>query len=177
MCASFFAVAQFNAGEIIKTHSGYRMEFTASGRYKWPFETPPGTSVWDEMNHSLRKSVKELFLKFTVDFIISDGGVELNIKTEGCDRVPMKLEFCFTGGCSVEGPGFMIDGTAGNSIIAGEGRVAALLGLNEITVGPGFAEHRYASAMRGSVPQSKNDFTVYFTGFSNIDKKVMVTVK
>lgn len=175
MCASFFAVAQFKAEEILKTDSGYRMEFTAAGRYRWPFETPPNTSVWDEMDHSKRKSVNEISLNFAVDFIISDSGVMMDVKTEGCDRVPLKLEFCFTGGCSVDGPGFMIDGTAGNSIIAGDGIVKASMGLNEISVGPGFAEHKYASAMRGSVPKSKNDFTVYFTGFSNIEKTIEIT--
>ncbi len=177
MCASFFAVAQFKAEEIIKTESGYRMEFTAAGRYRWPFENPPKTSVWDEMDHSKRKSVNEVKLKFTIDFTISISGVKLKVMTEGCDRVPLKLEFCFTGGCSVDGRGFMIDGTAGNSIIVGEGEIKASLGLHEITVGPGFAEHKYASAMRGSVPQSKNDFTVYFTGFSNIDKTVEIIAK
>ena len=177
MCASFFAVAQFKSDEIVKTDIGYRMEFKASGRYRWPFENPPETSVWGEMDHGQRKSVKELELKFTVDFVINENGVKMDIKTEGCDRVPLKVEFCLTGGCLVDGPGYMIEGTAGNSIVSGEGTVKASLGLNEISIGPGFAEHRYAADMRGSVPRSKNDFTVYFTSFSNIEKTIEITAK
>lgn len=177
MCASFFAVAQFKASEITKTTKGYSMEFTSSGRYKWPFETPPKTNVWEEMDHASRKSVNEVSLKFTVDFQINEKSVLLDVKTEGCDRVPLKLEFCFTGGCDVEGPGFMVDGKAGNSIIVGEGNVTASLGLNEITVGPGFADHKYAASMRGSEPKSNNDFTVYFTGFSNIEKTIEISAK
>lgn len=177
MCASFFAVAQFKAEEIIKTNEGYRMEFTAGGRYKMPLDTPPNTSVWDDMDHSARKIVNEVNLKFAIDFIFKDEGVVLSIKTEGCDRVPLKLEFCFTGGCSIEGESFIADGTAGNSIIVGAGDVKASLGSSEIKVGPGFAEHKYASSMRGSVAQSTNDFTVYFTGFSNIDKTIEISVR
>ncbi|MDX1358598.1 MAG: hypothetical protein R3232_07200, partial [Clostridia bacterium] len=177
MCASFFAVAQFKSDEIVKTDIGYRMEFKASGRYRWPFENPPETSVWGEMDHGQRKSVKELELRFTVDFAISENGVVMDIKTEGCDRVPLKVEFCLTGGCLVDGPGYMIEGTAGNSIVSGEGTVKASLGLNQISIGPGFAEHRYAADMRGSVPRSKNDFTVYFTSFSNIEKTIEITAK
>lgn len=176
MCASFFAVAQFKAEEIIKTDEGYKMEFTSGGRYKMPLDTPPDTNIWDEMDHSLRKIVNEVNLKFVIDFKFKDNGVVLNVKTEGCDRVPLKLEFCFTGGCSIEGESFMADGIAGNSIIVGSGDVKASLGLSEIKVGPGFAEHKYASSMRGSVPQSSNDFTVYFTGFSNIEKSVEISV-
>lgn len=177
MCASFFAVAQFKANEITKTKNGYSMEFTASGRYKWPFETPPDTNIWEDMDHASRKSVNEVSLKFTIDLQIKDKSVLMDVKTEGCDRVPLKLEFCFTGGCAVNGPGFMVEGKAGNSIIVGAGEVKASLGLNEITVGPGFAEHKYAASMRGSVPKSNNDFTVYFTGFSNIVKTIEITAK
>ncbi len=175
ICASFFAVAQFKPAEIIKTECGYRMEFKASGKYKWPFETPSKTSIWDDMDHSLRKSVNEVDLTFVIDIAFTETGVKLNIKTDGCDRVPLKVEFCFSGGCGIEGTGFIIDGNAGNSIIVSEGNVKASLGLNEITIGPGFAEHKYTASMRGSVPQSKNDFTVYFTAFSNIDKKIEIT--
>lgn len=176
MCSSFFAVAQFEAEEIIKTDDGYSMEFTAHADYRWPFETPPSTSVWDDMDHSKRKRVSKLSLTYTVDFILNEDGVDMKISTKGCDRVPFKIEFCFTGGCSVEGDGFFIDGTAGNSIIT-KGAVTASLGTDAITVGPGFAEHKYASAMRGSVPQSKGDFTVYFTDFTNVDKEIGIKVK
>lgn len=177
MCASFFAVAQFKANEITKTENGYSMEFTSFGRYKWPFETPPETSIWEDMDHTSRKSVNEVSLKFKIDFQIDEKSVTMNVKTEGCDRVPLKLEFCFTGGCAIAGPGFMLDGKAGNSVIVGAGEVKASLGLNEISVGPGFAEHKYAASMRGSVPKSNNDFTVYFTGFSNIEKTIEITAK
>lgn len=175
MCASFFAVAQFVPKKITKTTEGYSMEFTAKGSYKWPFETKQDTTVWDEMDHTSRKYVKHLELKYSVDFRFTDTGITMDVKTEGCDRVPMKIEFCFSGGSLVEGPGFMADGTAGGSIIAGEGNVRVSKALDAITVGPGFAEHRYAASLRGSVPKSINDYTVYFTGYTNIDKTIEIT--
>ncbi|MBN2557571.1 MAG: hypothetical protein JXB33_02310 [Clostridia bacterium] len=177
ICASFFAVAQFKAGEITRTDDGYRMEFTASGRYRLPFETPPSTNAWEEMDHSARGTVKELNLEFTVDISLGDDGAVMKVSTSGCDRVPLKIEFCFTGGCRLTGESFMLDGVPGGSVIASGGDVRAELGLDSLSVGPAFAVHRYASSMRGSVPQDMNGYTVYFTGYSNIDKTIEIKTR
>jgi hypothetical protein len=177
MCASFFAVAQFKPDKILKTDKGYRLTFNAHGSYRMPFDVPPKTSVWHEMDHGSRKTVNHLDLKYTADIIMKDDGVELKVKTAGCDRVPVKLEFCLTGGCRIQGDDFVIKGTPGESIILGRGHAKASLDGDSITIGPGFKTHTYSYDMRGSVPPSGSDYTVYFTEYTNIDRTVSIRVE
>jgi len=177
LCSSFFAVAQFSADEIRKNGNTYEMEFTALGSYRWPFETPPETNVWEEMDHSKRKSVNKLELTYKLKIEITKDGATLNVKTEGCDRVPLKVEFVLTGGCTVKGDCFIAKGKPGYDITAGSGMIEASLGLDRITFGPAFMKHGYDSLMRGSAPQDKNGFTVYFTDYTNIDRTIEISTK
>ena len=174
ICASFFAVAQFKADDIKKDGNVYEMEFTAHAGYRWPLETPPGTSVWDEMDHSKRKTVSKLSLTYNVRVETTDTGARLHVSTSGCDRVPVKVEFCFTGGCTVRGENFLVQGKPGNAITVGDGMVDVNLGLDKMKIGPAFMQHHYDSSMRGSVEQDKNGFTVYFTEYTNIDKTIEI---
>ena len=177
MCSSFFAVAQFKPKKITKTNKGYRLEFNAHGRYLMPLEEKPATSDFLKMDHSKRKTVNHLDLDYTVDIEMIEEGVKIDIKTEGCDRVPFKLEFCLTGNCIVKGKNFIKKGTPGESIIVGEKLVEAYIGNDKLEIGPGFMSHHYAENMRGSDPQSKSDFTMYYTGYTNIDKTIFIKAK
>lgn len=172
MCASFFAVAQFKPKEIIETDDGYSMEFTAHGSYKMPFDNPPGTSVWDQMDHSKRDYVSKVDLSFYVDVEFTDDGLSMRVRTEGCDRVPFKLDFCLTGGSTIKSENFMVYGIPGNGIIAGKSMIVASLGTDYIEFGPGFMEHGYAADMRGSQPVDQSSFTVHFTTYTNVNKTI-----
>lgn len=174
ICSSFFAVAQFKADEIKRNGNLYEMEFTAKAGYRWPLETPPETSVWDEMDHTKRKSVNNLSLSYNVKVELTETGARLHIKTTGCDRVPLKVEFCLTGGCLLKGDNFHVQGKPGNAITIGDGMVDVSLGLDKMKIGPAFMQHWYDSDMRGSAEQDKNGFTVYFTEYTNIDKTVEI---
>ena len=174
VAASFFAVAQFKADKITKNGNVYEMEFTAKGSYRWPLETPPETSVWEDMDHSKRKSVNKLSLTYNIGVELAEDGATLHIKTSGCDRVPVKVEFCLTGGCNVKGNDFFVNGKPGNGITVGSGMIEASLGLDRMQIGPGFMQHWYDSTMRGSESQDKNGFTVYFNEYTNIDKTIEI---
>jgi hypothetical protein len=174
MCASFFAVAQFKGGKLEKNQNGYSMDFTAVGSYKMPFDQPPGTSVWDSMDHSKRHYVNRMTLTFSTEFRFTGEGVEMKVATRGCDRVPMKMDFCFTGGCKIKGENFMVEGLPGNGMIAGSGKVGASLGTDRMEIGPAFMAHSYAADMRGSMPVDKSAYTVYFTAFTNVEKTIEI---
>lgn len=177
ICASFFAIAQFKAQEVIKKENGYRLVFKTQGNYRMPFEEKPQTSDWRKMDHSKRQLVNILDLVFYVDIYEKEDGLDLHIVSEGCDRVPVKLEFCFTPYSICEGESFVLTGEPGQSMVLKSGYISANKGNDTITIGPAFGLHNYASDMRGSEPQSENDYTVYFTDYTNIDKRVEIRVK
>jgi hypothetical protein len=174
MCSSFFAIAQFKPSDIIKTEGGYQMTFAAQGKYRMPLDEKPATPMFEEMDHSSRKFVNYVDLKYIVDITILEDGAKFDVKTEGCDQVPIKIELCLSGNCIVKGSNFIVKGTPGESMIVGDGMIEASVGLDKLQIGPGFMDHYYTSAMRGSVPQSSGDYTVYYTGYTNIDKTITI---
>jgi hypothetical protein len=174
ICASFFSKAQFKAQNISEIPNGYKLTFKTQGWYRMPFEEPPATSNWREMDHNKREMVNILDLIFHVYITEIEEGLKVRVVTEGCDRVPVKLEFCFTPNCIVSGESFDLTGEPGQSIVIKSGYVEVRKGTNIINIGPGFGKHNYASEMRGSEFRSKSEYTVYFTDYTNIDRTVYI---
>lgn len=172
ICASFFAVAQFKAEKLYQADEGYILESKATGVYRLPFQDPPETSDWRRMNHSGRRIGTQVELATRVLVSERDEGVSVAIRTSGCDRVPIKVELCFSAPVQVCGEGFGLTGLAGQSMVVRSGDVVVSDGRNAMRVGPGFAAHSYTHTMRGSEPQSPSEFTVYFTDFTNIDREI-----
>ena len=148
--------------------------FNAYGSYKKPFDVPPETSDWHKMDHSKRPVVNEVELSYDVNISLMDDGVKLHVVTTGCDRVPFKIEFCFSPNSKVSGEGFIIHGTSGGYVNALKGDIKIKSGEDIMTIGPAFSKHDYTHNLRGSVPESSTDFTVYFTEFTNIDKTIKI---
>ena len=173
ICASFFAVAQFKPLEINKIEDNtYQMKMKAHGEYYGPMSEKPSTSKWKEMDHSLRPVNNMIDLEYTVTVKIEDDRAVLNVRTEECDNVPMKIEFCLSAPVTAK---------FNNEIIAGEPDGNLCVNAEEILISKGqdalkftnsFCNHTYHKDMRGSIPPSKGAFTVYYTGFTHIDKKI-----
>lgn len=177
LCASFFAKAQFKASTLEKIAEGYRMKFSTKGYYRMPFEEAPETSDWRKMDHSLRKTANELVLNFYLTIKELDEGLEINLVTDGCDRVPLKLELGFTPYTWVESDCFIFKSKPGDDMVLKDGYIQVRKGTDSIVVGPGFGSHTYTSDMRGSEPKSPHDFTVYLTESTNINKTVSIVPK
>lgn len=174
LCASFFAVAQFTPQSIEKVDNQYILTFETSGSYRMPFETPPSTWQWDKMEHSKRAIVNKLNMKMQVTVEDKDNELLIGIKTEGCDRVPFKAEFCFAPDCVINTEDLSIKAIAGDSILIKDGAFEARRGYDAVCIEGAFGKHNYTSDMRGSDPQSKGEFTVYFTEYTNLDKKISI---
>ncbi len=175
LCASFFAVAQFKAQELQKTENGYRLSFTSQGCYRMPLDQPPMSPDWSLMDHSSRRKVNMVELKLNVDVLETAGSLSVHIASQGCDRVPAKVELCFSADSAAEGENFIIHGDAGGSITVKSGFITVKKGMDQIRVGPGFAKHAYTSRMRGSEPRSAAEFTVYFTDYTPVDRNITIS--
>jgi len=174
LCASFFASAQFKAESLEKTADGYRLFFKTQGSYRMPLDEAPNTSEWALLDHSSRKVVNIVELAMIVHVTETTDGLAVHIESEGCDRVPVKVEMCFSPGCVVEGDSFIVHGEAGGDIIVKSGFVDVKKGPDRIRIGPAFAKHAYAPQMRGSEPQSDSEFTVYFTGYTPLKRDIII---
>ncbi len=177
MCSSFFAKAQFLPDTIEQLgEDRYRMTFETSADYKRPFDTPPeGSENYWSMDYSSRESVCLCEYGYILDLTFTERGIDLHIRTTGTPNVPFKLEFATAPDIYVKAGAAMTMAQAGGFICASEGAVS-LSDANggKITFEGAFAKHFYHSTMRGSVPVSPSQYTVFFTDFSPVDRTVSI---
>lgn len=179
LCASFFAVAQFVPDEVEKTDNGYKMTMRAHGEYKLPLDAPDGTtSDYWSIDYSKRKRVHATDLSMTVSAVFCDGGVDLNVKIDGCDNVPVKVEIATTPGLLCEvGETAMITRSGANVLgKSGGARFESPHG-GVMTVDGLVCKHMYFESMRGSLSPVDGAFTLYLTDFSPIDHNISIRVK
>lgn len=174
LCASFFMLAQFKPNKVVKDGDELVLKFSAEDKYWKAFEVKPSTSVWKEMDHSARKTCNPQKLTITVRIKVTGKTIDMNIKTEGTDRVPFKAEFVVTGGSDITGEFFTLKGVPGQSIIPHQGMVDVKYKKDKISIGPAFKEHTYTTNMRGSVSKSSRGFTIYFTDSTNLDRNIKI---
>ena len=151
------------------------MRFETHADYRLPLDPPPESSDWSEMDHSKRIHVLDQVLIFTVTVRENESGVSVDVLSEGCDRIPVKVEFIVAPGSVVTGDSFALPARPGGSITAGSGSVSFSDAGDRITIGPAFAKHWYTESMRGSEPQSRSEFTLYFTGYTPIEQRFEIT--
>lgn len=175
ICASFFAVAQFIPADIKKIDDDtYYMTMTGEGRYRGPLPDKPETSKWKEMDHSKRPIINQVQLTYHVKITLHDSKVELDIRTEGMDQVPYKVEFCFSAPCSVKNQNNEYEGQAGKHMTFKEADIDIQKDNNTLRITNTHNSHIYHDIMRGSVQKSMNSFTIYYTGFTHIDKHIEI---
>ena len=177
LCASFFMLAQFKPEKVIREGDEFVLTFSVEDKYWKAFEEKPATSVWKEMDHSARGTCNPQKLTIIARIKVTGKNIDMNISTEGTDRVPFKAEFVITGGSDITGEFFDVKGFPGQYIMPHQGMVKAKYKKDTIEIGPAFSEHTYATNMRGSVPKSGRGFTIYFTDYTNLDRDIQIKCK
>lgn len=174
LCASFFMLFQFKPTQILIEGDELVLTFSAEDKYWKAFDEKPTTNKWKEMDHDSRKTCNPQKLTMTARIKITGKNIDMNIKTEGTDRVPFKAEFVITGGSDITGEYFDVKGISGQYIVPHQGMVKVQYGKDIIEIGPAFKQHTYTTNMRGSVAKSDRGFTIYFTDYTNIDRNISI---
>lgn len=175
VCASFFAVAQLIPKQIEKIDDDkYYFTMTAQGKYHGPLPEKPATPVWKDMDHSKRPVINSVQLIYHVTLTLKDTGVSIDIRSEGMDKVPYKVEFCFTAPCMVKNRSELFEGQQGKHMAFKEGDIDIEKDNNILRITNTHNSHIYHDIMRGSVPKSMSAFTIYYTGFTHIDEHIQI---
>ena len=128
---------------------GCRLEVEAQSWYYLPFKEKQDTSDWWKMDQSKREKLISSRLKTTLEIRGKRQGLELNLKAEGLDRLPLRLEICIPAGVSIEHPAFALEAGAGESMILKDGYLEIHDGLTTVEIGPGFGEHSFKGHYSG----------------------------
>lgn len=155
---------------------GCRLETEAQSWYYLPFKEKQDTSDWWKMDQSKREKLISSRLKTTLEIREKEQGLELNLKAEGLDRLPLRLEICIPAGVSIEHPAFALEAGAGESMILKDGYLEIHDGLTTVEIGPGFGEHSFKGHYSGEEINSAG-YTVYANGYTPLEKHFSLMVK
>lgn len=149
-----------------------KLEQNAKGWFYMPFKEKPQSSDWWQMDNKNREIAPGPDLKMAITIQEKKDGVMLHLHSEGCDRVPYKLEIGMEAGCFVKTDGFLCESVKGSQMVVRSGEVEITKGLDSMKIGPAFGSHYYIGGKDGSIDTSSEQFYLYFTGFTKVDKEI-----
>ena len=155
---------------------GCRLEAEVQSWYYLPFKEKQNTTDWWKMDQSRREKLISSQLKTTLEIREINQGLELNLKAEGLDRLPLRLEICIPAGVSIEHPAFALEAAAGERMILKDGYLEIHDGLTTMEIGPGFGEHSFKGHYSGEEINSTG-YTVYANGYTPLEKRFYLMVK
>lgn len=170
---SYCHIRSFEAQEITRTEAGYQLEFNGEGWYYQPFETEQGTTDWWEMDHTKRELLVNTRLKVLLHIRECKNGLDLELETIGCDKIPVRLEIALPDQGQVDSDTLSMKGMAGHQMILKKDMIHVQYEDLGCLIGPGFGNHEFTGHYSG---EEKNDaqFTVIMTDYTPIDRTVQI---
>lgn len=174
--ASYFKHRQFQASHISEENGSFHMESTAHGWFYLPFDKDTGTTDWWQMDHSLRKQLEGRELKFSLTVTPDETGVDLRVSVQGCDRVPVKIEFALPQNAFLSNESFWLKSGEAEAVTVRSGSVTATMGEYGLRIGPAFANHLFTEGNEKSEPRDPHYTTLYFTDYTPIERCIRIEV-
>jgi len=172
LALGFFQYREFVPSTLIRDGEAWVLGFEARGWYYLPFPEPPATSDWWAMDQGSRPQIPGPSLTLEVRVTETDEGFDVQLRADGAPGVPVQLEAVVSAGTQIEGAGFVAEGRPGGSLLVKEGMVRVRSGLDALAFGPAFAGHTGVAGTYGSPEPSRDEFTVYCTDFTPMDRTV-----
>lgn len=149
---------------------------TADSWYYLPFKELQGTSDWWQMDQSKREKLIKDRLTLRLEIEELEDGLRLHIKTEGLDRLPLRLEVCLPAGAVLENEHFRLETAAGESMILKDGYADLTQGDETLHLGPGFDEHSFKGHYSGK-EKNETGFTLFCNAYTPADCTFELRVK
>ncbi|HIQ75564.1 MAG TPA: hypothetical protein IAA51_14255 [Candidatus Cottocaccamicrobium excrementipullorum] len=173
---SYCDIRNFIPSEIEPREDGCTLKGTAKGWYYLPFKEAPGTSDWWAMDQSKREKLINSTLEITLDIQELENGLEFSVKTEGLDRLPLRVETCIPAGAVLENEHFWFKAAAGESMILRDGYLTIRDEGNVLRLGPGFGEHEFQGHYSGE-ELNTDGYTVYCNAYTPAEKNLRLTIE
>ncbi|MCF0070579.1 hypothetical protein LZD49_08860 [Dyadobacter sp. CY261] len=162
--SSFFGKGQFQSEKISQNGNEWVLTQKLDGPYFQPYpkESIAPDGDWEKMPRNYRPQSEVQVLETKVVIRETSGGMEIEVVTNGTERVPAALELIFRPGGTLKGVS-RIENTK-DSWLLKEATGSYELGGDTISFGPGLALHKNV-ALRGALPAMEAP-TVFLTGFT-----------
>lgn len=152
------------------------LSYRANGWYYLPFKEKLETNDWWKMDHKKRELQVSSQLDMTVHISEKEDGIDLLIKTNGIDLLPVRVEVCIPSGSIVENKEFYLKAEKAGSMILRNGYVQVHHKDQTIEVGPGFGSHQFQGHYSG---EERNDmgYTIFMNEYTNFERTITFRVK
>ncbi len=170
---SYCDIRNFIPQALVEKEKGCVLKGTAEGWFYLPFEQSPGTSDWWKMDHSRRERLINSQVETQVQVEELEDGLELTIRTQGLDRIPMRLELNIPAGTTVAHDAFWLKAAAGEGMILRDGIVTLEHEGKRMTAGPGFGEHEFQGHYSGEEKNTEG-YTIYCNAYTPFERKFTI---
>ena len=178
--AAFFGDphSPFRAREIVPIEDGFRLISFEEAGYRSTFDEKPETSNWRKMDHSKRKMINVQTLRREIDIHVLEDGIKLDIRANGCERVPTKLEIIVPAqGKLITDNIFMVPKEGDYAYLTKGCAKYFITGNDYFEIENGFNRHTFGEQMRGSFPADAKNFTLALTEFTPQESSVTIRMK
>lgn len=152
---------------------GCRLRSEIATEYYQPFGEDQGTADWWKMDHTRREILKNSTLAVTVDVKELPDGISLTVKTEGLDRVPLRLQIGVPSGAVLDHAAFCQKTMPGGWLILREGTAQLRDRERVLEIGPGFGTHSFGGHYSGEEP-NETGFTLYLNEYTPYERTVYI---
>lgn len=141
----------------------------AKGWYYLPFEEKQETSDWWKMDHRSRRILNSSEIRMTVTLKELSDGMEITVKSEGLDRVPLRVEICVPAGSTLENEHFYLKAGRGEEMVLRDSYVNLSHRDQRITIGPGYGTHEFGGHYSGEEVNLAG-YTIYLNEYTPYER-------
>lgn len=150
------------------------LQQTMVGWYYLPFKEKPATSDWWEMDHSKRE--KKLGPNMKIDVYVRHvpGGIDVQVKTEGVEGAPWRIELALNGVDYLDNEHVTLPVNGSEVLVLRDGTLEAYNKDDSLLIGPCFGTHRFTEGKEDSEAKTPGAATIYFTDYTEFDHTIQI---
>ena len=141
----------------------------AKGWYYLPFKEKQDTTDWWKMDHKKREILNSSEIRMTVTLEELLNGMNVTVKSEGLDMVPLRVEICIPEGSILENEHFHLKGEKGGELVLRDGYVTIGHKDQKLLLGPGYGTHEFGGHYSGEEINTTG-FTIYFNDYTPYER-------
>lgn len=173
----YFQHRNFLAETIERKENTYIMKFRADGWYYMPFKEKPATADWWQMDNKCRELYINSFTEIVVEITDIPDGIEVRVKTDGIDRIPVRVEISLPVGGKLYSENFITETTGKGYMLLKNGDVLFTKDNDGIIISGGFAFHEFIRGGYSGDSTGEHNYILYMTDYTNFDRTITIRAK
>ena len=171
---SFCEHRAFKAECMWEEDGAFHLRQVMRGWYYLPFEQPPATSDWWQMDNASRP--KKWGPDMQIDVIVRDTeqGIDVDIRTSGVQGAPWRVELAFSGIDRISNEHLTMPVRGDEVLVLKNGFFTVSNGGSSMEVGPCFGEHHFTEGKEDSEAKTAGCATVYLTDYTEFHHVISI---